>query len=81
MNDIKHLLAVADAYKAALQIDEDKTVSSRVFEDSKKLSAMRGGADITVGRYNAAMVWFSEHWPEGAEWPGGIARPFVEQAA
>lgn len=74
MNQIEHLLALADAYKKALGI-EDSTVSSRVFSDGKKLYALRTGSDITVGRYNAALIWFSEHWPDGLAWPNDIERP------
>lgn len=78
MNQIAHLLAVADAYKKALGI-EDSTVSSRVFSDGKKLEALRTGSDITVGRYNAALIWFSEHWPEGAVWPSSVVRPVSQR--
>lgn len=74
MLNIEHLLTVADEYGRAAQVEE-KTVSSRVFQDSKKLGAIRGGSDITVGRYNAALAWFSANWPEGAEWPHGVMRP------
>ncbi len=65
---------VADAY-AKLTGVEEKTVSSRVFADSKKLTAIRAGSDITVGRYNTALGWFSENWPEGSVWPHDVPRP------
>jgi hypothetical protein len=74
MNQIAHLLTLADIYRAAEPV-EDKTLSSRVFGDSKKLTALRDGADITTGRLFAALVWFSEHWPEGAVWPAEVLRP------
>ena len=74
MIGIKHLLAIVDAYRAATGV-EDTTVSHRVFSDSKKIEAMRTGADITLGRFNSAVLWFSENWPEGAEWPADVARP------
>ncbi|RUV08003.1 hypothetical protein EOA79_02465 [Mesorhizobium sp. M1A.F.Ca.IN.020.03.2.1] len=74
MIEIKHLLAIVDAYRAATGV-EDTTVSHRVFDDSKKIDAMRRGGDITLGRFNSAVLWFSENWPEGAEWPLAIARP------
>lgn len=80
MNEIGHLLSVADAYKSALSI-EDTTVSARVFDDSKKLAALRDGADITVSRFNKAMHWFSDNWPDGAVWPKSVARPDMERAA
>ncbi|MDH6265514.1 hypothetical protein M2360_000904 [Rhizobium sp. SG_E_25_P2] len=74
MLEISQLLTLADEY-ARLCVVEEKTVSSRVFDDGKKLRALRGGSDITVGRFNAAMQWFSDNWPEGADWPASVARP------
>ncbi|MGN6775849.1 hypothetical protein [Rhizobium sp.] len=76
MLNIEHILKVADEYRRAASVEE-KTVSSRVFQDSKKLGAIRSGSDITVGRYNAALEWFSANWPDGAEWPHSVPRPEV----
>ena len=75
MKTIQHLLALADAYKVAAQIEQDSTVSHRVFGDTKKLAALRAGADITTRRFNAAFVWFSTNWPEGAERPNFLPPP------
>lgn len=80
MINIQHLLIVADAYRLATGT-EDKTVSSRVFADSKKLTALRSGSDLTISRFNDALRWFSANWPEDATWPMDVDRPFVEQAA
>lgn len=77
--DTSALVAVADAYKRATAL-EDVTVSYRAFGDSKKLAGLRGAADITVKRFNQAMLWFSANWPEGAEWPAGVPRPLLEAA-
>lgn len=77
MLNIGHIIAIADEYGRAANVEE-KTVSSRVFQDSKKLSAIRNGSDITVGRYNAALAWFSANWPAGASWPADVPRPIVE---
>ena len=74
MVHLTHLLALADAYKRATAL-EDVTVSHRLFGDSKKLSALRAGADITLGRFNAALVWFDANWPEGAKWPDDVTKP------
>ncbi|CVI15295.1 hypothetical protein G6L26_007520 [Agrobacterium radiobacter] len=76
MLNIEHLIKVAEAYGSASQVEE-KTVSSRVFQDSKKLGAIRAGSDITVGRYNAAILWFDANWPEGADWPHDVPRPLT----
>lgn len=65
----ENLLRVADAYKLATGIVADVTVSNRVFDDGKKLAALRGDADITLGRFNAAMKWFAANWPDGQGLP------------
>lgn len=74
MIEISALLTLSDAYQAATGVPET-TVSHRLFGDTKKLAGMRGGADITVGRFNHALVWFSANWPEGTDWPDNVARP------
>lgn len=80
MIEIAHLLALVDEYRRATGV-EDTTVSHRVFGDTKKISALRNGSDITTGRFNDALIWFAEHWPEGAEWPADVTRPAVEPEA
>lgn len=74
MLQITHLLDLADEYQRHDPV-EDKTLSFRVFGDSKKLSSLRTGSDLTTTRFNAAVLWFHEHWPEGAHWPDLIERP------
>ena len=80
MLNTDHLTTLADVYGRALTLEE-KTVSSRVFQDSKKLGAIRAGSDITVGRYNAALEWFSANWPSDAVWPDGVPRPANAETA
>lgn len=74
MFSIHDMILLAEAYAAGCAVEE-KTVSNRVFADSKKLAAMRAGGDITVGRFNSAMQWFSDNWPDTIDWPAGILRP------
>ncbi len=69
MIDTQTLLNRADEYKMAAGVLEDKTVSHRVFGDSKKLTSLREGGDITVRRFNAAMLWFDQNWPLSANNP------------
>lgn len=81
----RDLIALADAY-AALTGASETTISCRVFGDSKKLAAIRRGKDITLRRFNAAVQWFADNWPAGAEWPRDIrlaklpAAPFPAEA-
>jgi hypothetical protein len=71
MFEIRHLLILIDAYKANTGLP-DTTVSSRVFCDGKKITALRAGADLTTGRFNAAVKWFAENWPANARWPSDV---------
>lgn len=80
MLHVPHLLEVADAYKLAAGISADTTVSSRVFGDSKKITALRAGGDITVGRFNSAIQWFRGNWPSGAAMPD-VLRPHAAEHA
>lgn len=80
MLKITHLLDLADRYQA-VEFCADKTLSNRLFSDTKKLSALRNGADITVSRFNDAVQWFSHNWPEKAVWPENIIRPSVAEVA
>lgn len=74
MTGIEKLLCIARAF-AELNGIELSTVSWRVFGDTKKLAAMENGADIQTRRYERAIQWFSDNWPEGSDWPDGITRP------
>lgn len=75
MNAIQQFLLVADRYGQAEGIT-DATISTRVFNDGKKLGLMRAGqAGIGVLRLEAAMVWMSKNWPAKARWPKGVRRP------
>ncbi|GLK65668.1 hypothetical protein [Paracoccus kondratievae] len=73
--DIADLIARADEYKAATGIADDSTVSYRVFGDTKKLGALRRGADITTRRFKAAMLWFDKNCPasQASKPPEGAA--------
>jgi hypothetical protein len=73
MSGIEQLLTVARRYAEIEQIPLS-TVSSRALNDGKKLAALESGSDITVGRLEMALRWFSDNWPDG-EWPSDVPRP------
>ena len=79
MSAIEQLLKVARAYGAAEGVPLS-TVSSRALNDGKRLNALEEGADITVGRMESALRWFSEKWPATAEWPEDVPRPVAAEA-
>lgn len=74
------LLRVAQVYAQA--VDKPlSTVSSRVFDDGKKLDAIERGFDLQSRRLAKAIQWFSDNWPDGAAWPVDIDRPRPTQPA
>lgn len=50
-------------------------ISTRIFKDGKTLRRIADGGDVTTGNFEKALLWFSDNWPEGLEWPHGVARP------
>lgn len=74
MLDKHTLLTLSDRMQALTGLPET-TISHRVFGDTKKLAALRAGADLTTGRFNAALAWFRANWPEGAVLPEVLAVP------
>ena len=77
MSQIHAFLKIVDAYNAALALS-DTTTSWRVFQDSKKIAALRDGRDIQVKRLEAAIRWFAAHWPAEAVWPDDSPQPALE---
>ncbi len=74
MTGTEQLLAVARAYSEIEQLALS-TVSTRVFDDGKKLAALESGAGIQVRRLEDALIWFSKNWPSDGPWPDGVPRP------
>lgn len=74
MNGIDQIIALTEAFGAARGI-QDATVSTMVFADGKRVQAIRNGRDVGVLTTVKAVQWFSDHWPDNAEWPADIARP------
>lgn len=57
-------------------------VSTLIFNDGKKLKAIaEQGVDLSTGKFEFAMQWFSTNWPDGAEWPADVDRPLVKVTA
>lgn len=74
MGQIAQLISIAESFALKAEISLS-AVSSRVFNDGKKIASLKNGGDITVTRWHNAIVWFSENWPDEADWPKDIDRP------
>lgn len=68
-------LDVARAYCAAADVDMARA-SHRALGDGRRLVlVVAGEASLTLDRADRALQWFSDHWPDGADWPAAVARP------
>ena len=74
------LLTVANAYCSARDLSRSR-VSTIVFNAGLKLDQIASGRDLATGNFERAMRWFSANWPDGLEWPEGVARPVVSAAS
>lgn len=74
MNLADQLVLVADTYGAAKRRSRSR-ISTVVFNDGKRLDSVACGKDIGVRTFERAMIWFSDNWPPGVEWPAGVHRP------
>lgn len=74
------ILTVARTYCDARGLSPSR-VSTLVFNDGKKIGAIEAGGDLLTDKFEQAMVWFSDHWPDKATWPADIARPEVSEPA
>lgn len=69
------LISVSDSFGAAMKIGRQR-VSTIVLQRGATLQKIADGtADVTTGTFERAMQWFSDNWPEAADWPEGVARP------
>ena len=73
------LIAVSDSYAAHRGLSRAR-VSTIVFSSGMSLDRIAAGRDLNTGSWERAMRWFSENWPDDAEWPADVPRPTAEAA-
>jgi hypothetical protein len=71
-----HLLVLSDGFCRARQLGES-TVGRHCAADGRFFSRIREGKTFTAKKYDEVVVWFSENWPTGCEWPNIVPRPPV----
>lgn len=70
-----NLLACASAYAGARSVSL-ATVGRLAAGDWRFFDRLDDDAKtFTARKYDEVIVWFSEGWPEGVEWPVQVARP------
>lgn len=69
------LVAVATAYCLAAQVPLAR-VSMHALGDRRLLPGLVADSlTLTLRRADRALCWFSDHWPDGAQWPASVPRP------
>ena len=76
MISIPEFLQVIDSF-ASLTGNSPATISRRVLGGGARIRNLRTGGDIGIKTVERALQWFSDHWPDTAAWPAGVARPPV----
>lgn len=77
----EQLILVSDEFGRAREIGRQR-VSTIVLNRGSTLDLLaQGRSDLNTGTFERAMIWFSENWPEGAEWPAGVPRPVLQTEA
>ena len=74
MNARQHLLTLIDTFAEAKGVSGSR-VTTLAVNSGSVYRFLREGKDITVGRFETAVRWLSDNWPDGVLWPDGIARP------
>ncbi len=74
MNSRAHLISLIEAYSEAKGLSPSR-VTTLVMNSGAVFGHLVQGGDITVGRYERAVLWFSTNWPADVAWPEGVSRP------
>ncbi|MBB3965932.1 hypothetical protein [Rhizobium metallidurans] len=77
----EQLITVSDIFAQARGIGRQR-LSTIVLNRGSTLDRIADGdSDLTTGTFEKAMLYFSDNWPEGADWPASVPRPVAEEAA
>ena len=78
----EQLISVSDLFAQARGIGRQR-LSTIVLNRGSTLDRIADGdSDLTTGTFEMAMLFFSQNWPEGVDWPADVPRPVrAEEAA
>lgn len=77
---IDGLLAVASEYGARAGL-KPTAIALAAAKDRSFFAAIDAGRSITLRKLEEVLQWFSDNWPEDAQWPSSIERPVATPAA
>jgi hypothetical protein len=69
-----NLRALVTAFVAKSGISPTETWR-KAARDGHFLARVESGGGFTVRNYDSIVQWFSDNWPDGAEWPSNVSRP------
>lgn len=70
----EQLLHVTNIYCRHSERSETR-VATLIFSGGMRIQKIREGGDLGTMAFESAMQWFSDNWPESAEWPSDVPRP------
>jgi len=70
----ENLIAALTAYVSGSEIGEAR-LSTVLLGSGARIAKIRNGGDVNTATYERAMLWLSENWPDGCDWPAGVPRP------
>lgn len=75
-----NLLSLSARFGEARKLEES-TIGRLCAADGRFFPRLREGKTFTAKKYDEVVAWFSANWPDGVEWPEGVARLDAPEAA
>jgi hypothetical protein len=69
-----NLLDLAARYKAATG-RSFPSIGDDALNDNTFFARIQKGKGFTIKTFDRVVDWFSNNWPDGAEWPSDVLRP------
>ena len=74
VDSVARLLALIELYAEHENLALT-TVSSHVTGSGDTVGRLRRGGDLNTRRFERAVRYLSDHWPDGLPWPAHTPRP------
>lgn len=74
------LVTVCAVYAEAKGISIS-TLSTQLLNGGGRLQTIAAGGDLNTGKFEEAMSWLSDRWPDDLPWPADVPRPGQRAAA
>lgn len=71
---VQALLQVAYLYSGATGASLS-SIGRAACQNARFFDALTGGKSCTLRIYSDMMQFFSDHWPDGTQWPVNVRRP------